>query len=566
MQKKWKRILIGILVVIILGAGAYLMRDYIKPIYHKVMGNTVTYYQDNVKLEGAKLPDYSRDVQEVDENKYGTTYVNYPKGYLVKFPGKVFFDFSLSNILTKGVIEKNDTAFTITREYSPYPDKVQYIADYTNRFMMDPKFIEENQMTIHQNKLEQVGDYQVQTIIFTREAPESSLETRHTYAHCYIYTESQLFFRLTFNTAGYSGEFAQMVADIIQSFDDSVAVRGSGGIYQEFRPEIPEGWNQETKKVYQNIVESQDLTWGIFRPQAVRDDRLDKIEAVEQKIDNKFAVALEYIYFGEDFPSVGMQKAYEQGRMVELTMQISTVMHANLNGYNPFFEVLDGERDDYIHQFAKDLKAFGHPFIFRLNNEMNSDWTSYGGAAILNEPELFKKVWVHIYEIFEQEGVDNAIWIFNANDRNSPPNEYNHFINYYPGNKYVQMFGITGYNTGTYYADVFGEDWREFKDIYDKVYQECYPYFYEFPWMITEFSSSSVGGDKPQWIERMFEEIGNYPNLKIAVWFCSVDMDFRPGREEIIARPYLLDENEECVQAFKNGLEKSGYQMKSIFE
>ena len=103
-------------------------------------------------------------------------------------------------------------------------------------------------------------------------------------------------------------------------------------------------------------------------------------------------------------------------------------------------------------------------------------------------------------------------------------------------------------------------------DIYDKVYQECYPYFYEFPWMITEFSSSSVGGDKPQWIERMFEEIGNYPNLKIAVWFCSVDMDFRPGREEIIARPYLLDENEDCVQAFKNGLEKSGYQMKSIFE
>lgn len=566
MRKNWKRILIGILVVIVLGAGAYLMRDYIRPIYHRMIGNTVTYYQDNVKLEGAKLPDYSRDVQEVDENEQGTIYVNYPKGYLVKFPGKVSFDFSLSNILTKGIIERNDTAFTITREYSLYPDTVQYIADYTNRYMLDPKFIEENQMTIHQNKMEQVGDNQVQTIIFTREAPESSLETRHTYAHCYIYAENQFFFRLTFSTAKYSDEFAQMVADIIKSFDDSVTIHGSGGIYQEFRPEIPEGWNQETKKVYQNIVGSQDLTWGIFRPQAVRDDRLDKIETVEQKIDNKFAVALEYIYFGEDFPSVGMQRAYEQGRMVELTMQISTVMHANLNGYNPFFEVLDGTRDDYIHQFAKDLKAFGHPFIFRLNNEMNSDWTSYGGAAILNEPELFKKVWVHIYEIFEQEGVDNAIWIFNPNDRNSPPNEYNHFINYYPGNKYVQMFGITGYNTGTYYADVFGEDWREFKDIYDNVYKECYPYFYEFPWMITEFSSSSVGGDKPQWIERMFEEIGNYPNLKIAVWFCSVDMDFRPGREDMTARPYLLDENEECVQAFKNGLEKSGYQMKSLFE
>ena len=171
-----------------------------------------------------------------------------------------------------------------------------------------------------------------------------------------------------------------------------------------------------------------------------------------------------------------------------------------------------------------------------------------------------------MYKIFEEEGVDNAMWIFNPNDRNCPPNEYNHFVNYYPGNEYVQIYGITGYNTGTYYAEVFGEEWREFETIYDNVYNACEPYFSKFPWIITEFSSSSVGGDKVQWINNMFDVLPKYENLKIAIWFCSVDYDFRYDIEEnVIARPYLLDETDETAAAFAAGLEKSGYVPESLF-
>lgn len=523
------------------------------------------YYIVNNEILQKGTPDFSQDVHKVENNGGGVIYTNYPFGYKLAFPQKAEFDLSASNIMTKAVINGN-IDFTVTKEWSPYEDSVKYIEEYTNRYMMDPKYIEENKLDMHKNEMLDIGGYRMQYIIFTRQTPEGGLHDKNTYAHCYLYTNTQRYYRMTFNAYEYNEDFLQLVYYVTQSIDENVTPSGEAGFYLNIEPELPSNWNAETQRTYENIVNRTTPAWGIFRPQSVKDNALWKINSVEEKIDNKFMVALDYMYFGEEVPIAGMQTAYEQGKLVELTMQISTVMHQNSNGYNPFFEVLDGTRDDYIREIAHILRDFEHPFMFRLNNEMNTDWTSYGGACIINEPELFKEVWIHIYEIFEEEGVNNAIWIFNPNDRNCPPNEYNHFMNYYPGNKYAQIFGITGYNTGTYYADVFGEEWREFEEIYDNIYNNCEQYFGKFPWMITEFSSSSVGGDKVEWINNMFEAMPKYDNLKIAVWFCSVDYDFRISLSGgIVARPYLLDETDETAKAFSDGLKKSGYEPKALF-
>lgn len=73
--------------------------------------------------------------------------------------------------------------------------------------------------------------------------------------------------------------------------------------------------------------------------------------------------------------------------------------------------------------------------------------------------------------------------------------------------------------------------------------------------MITEFSCSSYGGNKPNWIRNMFADIKQYKNIKAAVWFSFGDWDFREGRESIVARPYFMDETEETVQAFRDGFD-----------
>ncbi|MBO5918320.1 MAG: hypothetical protein J6Q14_06100, partial [Oscillospiraceae bacterium] len=204
-------------------------------------------------------------------------------------------------------------------------------------------------------------------------------------------------------------------------------------------------------------------------------------------------------------------------------------------------------------QWARDAAAFGHPFLFRLNNEMNSDWTSYGGVVNLADPQIFTAVWQRIYRIFQEEGVDNCIWIFNPHDRQAPPSNWNNSLAYYPGTEYVQMIGVTGYNNGTYYTQ-WAEEWRDFEDIYDQIWEEYQPHFGAFPWIITEFASSGIGGDKVEWMEEMFDHIEDYPNIRIAVWFSFADFDDANGGTP--ARTYWLDETPETLEAFRQGLKK----------
>ena len=282
--------------------------------------------------------------------------------------------------------------------------------------------------------------------------------------------------------------------------------------------------------------------------------KTERTKKLENEVDFEFPLLLEYIYYWEDFPTEGMQQAYDDGKVVELTMQCSSVMNEDLDNFNPFFDVLDGVADENLRRFAKDAAKFGKPFIFRLNNEMNSDWTSYGGPIILNDPDLYVEVWRRIYRIFQEEGVHNAIWVFNPNNISFPPCGYNSSLAYYPGNEYVQMFGITGYNTGDYYKEKYGEKWRSFSEIYDEIYKNFEPQFSAFPWIITEFASASAGGDKVKWIEDMFTDLKKYPEIKAAVWFNSCDWDPDYPKETVVSRQYRLDENQATIDAFKNGV------------
>ena len=161
----------------------------------------VTYIYNNKQVDKPPVA-ITGDLHKIAVKSGNTVYTNYPYGYEITFPGKPEFNFDTSSIMTRAYFDGID--FTITKEYSPYEDAVKYVAEYTNRYMMDPKFIEENNITMHRDETVESGDYDIQYIIFTRNAPESTLHKKNTYAHCYLFSDGQSYYRLTFNTDKYS--------------------------------------------------------------------------------------------------------------------------------------------------------------------------------------------------------------------------------------------------------------------------------------------------------------------------------------------------------------------------
>ena len=484
-------------------------------------------------------------------------FTNNPKGYQLELPKDVSFNTELNYLQTKVI--NSDFDLRITREWSPYEDIDWYIDTYLTNYIKDSYWRSENNVKFSKGKMwENKYKYIVDSESIRLDDMQANQYDGYTYA--IIKGEGRIFFFFMFKynakdkqTEEYNIEKVYEILDTFSAF----AVNGEAINKTDYKPVIPENWSEETKSVYDSIVNGNNLKWGVFCKDIYNTGINETVPDLENKLEYKFPVILSYFHFNQEFPLEFLRKNYSEGKLVELTYQMTTSNNEKLNGYTPNLDIYRGLRDEDIRTLAKGFKDFGHPVLFRINNEMNSDWTSYGGVINMIDPEIFIENWKRMYHIFEEEGVNNVIWIFNPNDRNHPPCDWNSALTYYPGNEYVQMIGVTGYNNGTYYAEEHGETWREFEEIYDKFQEEYGEIYGEFPWIITEFSSSSIGGDKAKWITSMFDCIDKYENIKIAVWFNFADYDFREDRKNQVSRPYWLDETPETTEAFKEGLKKT---------
>ena len=309
------------------------------------------------------------------------------------------------------------------------------------------------------------------------------------------------------------------------------------------------GWNDETKAFYYKYFDDgAPLTWGIFEPTALRDG-FGKLRQYEEYFEYEFPVILDYTNFREAYrhPKQRLVNAYKYGKTVVLSLQTSVMTDGSIEIY----KILNGEYDLFLTDYAKSVADFGHPVLFRLGNEMNADWCSYSAYSTSKDTTIFTEFYRYIYGIFERAGADaNTIWVWNPNGGSFPDFKWNDELMYYPGDGYVDIVGMTKYNTGTYYSSV-GERWKEFNTLYDGLYQR-YANIYGQPLMITEFACASMGGNKEKWVSEMFEDIKKFDRIKIAIWWNNRDYD-SDGK---VSRSYVLDETPELMEIFKNNLGK----------
>ena len=71
---------------------------------------------------------------------------------------------------------------------------------------------------------------------------------------------------------------------------------------------------------------------------------------------------------------------------------------------------------------------------------------------------------------------------------------------------------------------------------------------YDKPLMITEFSSSTVGGDKVKWTRDMFEALKKFDKIKVAIWFSGTDLD---ENKKILQEPIKLMNQKKCCKCLR---------------
>lgn len=502
---------------------------------------------ENIPVASGTAMKSMQEMYTLEQIAGGQKFTNLVDGYSVRIPYDMKVDMSQSSICA--TLEDSYRKIRIFKEvFDTDSERLSYLK-YSNRFTentADHKIIKQESYS--------VGNYEYHILEWSRKKLSRIKNDKNYYACVDVCIGARVY---TFFFASSSQLFANNgYMDIVSSLTTFDPVIAQTNAYNSgYKKSSVARLNPTAKATYEKLF-ADDATFkmGMFPPDKY--GGIQRMEEFEEKLGYKFCAFLTYTEFTDKAGlnavnylekintyikkvEGSFKYAQKSGKALELTLQVPL---SRKTDKNMIYEILDGEYDQFINAYTKLVASYPYvTVLFRPFNEMNGDWCNYSAFHTSRDPQLYVELYRYLYDKFKAAGCNNTIWIWNPNEISFPNYKWNSEFLYYPGDEYVDVYGITGYNTGTYYE---GESWRSFDEIYAPVYERAL-LINEKPMMITEFSCSSVGGDKVKWIEDMFLSLPKYDKIKVGIWWHAADYN-----GEFIARPYFMDTPDGTMSVF----------------
>ncbi len=263
---------------------------------------------------------------------------------------------------------------------------------------------------------------------------------------------------------------------------------------------------------------------------------LEKLQAVKKKTGLNASVIVFFLQWPSPekqntakFPCETLEAIYQEGSIPCLTwepMYYEGVTEIMISHH----AIMAGQYDSYITEFARQAKSYGRPLMIRFAHEMNIEryhWGTEKADYGPQSPAVYKKIFYYVVNIFRNMDVKNALWVFCPNAESVPNTSYdptaswNCVANFYPGDDYVDIVGMDGYNWGTTQTiekDSWESQWKSFENIFRNAQAELATIAPGKPVIIFETASVTQGGNKNQWISEALVTARQW-GLRGIVWF-----------------------------------------------
>lgn len=196
----------------------------------------------------------------------------------------------------------------------------------------------------------------------------------------------------------------------------------------------------------------------------------------------------------------------------------------------PADEILGGKWDGYIDRYLQDAAEAAPVVWIRFAPGMNSDRHHWGAATRedfnMDSPFLYRRVFRHVVERARKLELTNLRWVFCPDAVSVPSPEagagWNRASRYYPGDRYVDVLGMGGFNGGELAATPEGKmDWKSFAEIFDPLQKELRRLAPNKPLVVFETATVDEGGNKAAWIAGAAETAREW-GLDGVVWLDAV--------------------------------------------
>lgn len=185
--------------------------------------------------------------------------------------------------------------------------------------------------------------------------------------------------------------------------------------------------------------------------------------------------------------------------------------------------IISGNFDAYINQWAVGLKNYGKKVMLRFAHEMNGDWYPWSERVNGNSAGQYVSAWRHVRDIFTANGVTNVQWVWNPNVNSYGMTDY---ASIFPGADYVDIVGLDGYNWGT--TQTWGSTWQNPSDLFDGSITLLRSIAPGKAILIAETASAETGGDKAAWNSDLITYLNAQPDVMGFIWFnLNKEVDWR---------------------------------------
>jgi mannan endo-1,4-beta-mannosidase len=256
----------------------------------------------------------------------------------------------------------------------------------------------------------------------------------------------------------------------------------------------------------------------------VDDASVQRSQAAAQQLGKHLDVLTVYdaFFWEKPLPTAFLDAAADAGCTPELTWE---PWQPGAGKHQPAYtaaEIAGGRYDSYVRSWAQDAAAYDRRFLLRFAHEMNGDWYPWAVGAPGGSPEDYVAAYRRVRGIFDDAGATRVEWVWCPNVIIS--GNVDTISRCYPGNEFVDIVGVDGYNFG----DLPGHRWTEPAELFGDTLALLTALAPGKPVWINEVGCADSGGDKARWISDFFTWLVG-TEVRGLVWF---EVDGRPDEPD----------------------------------
>ncbi len=268
---------------------------------------------------------------------------------------------------------------------------------------------------------------------------------------------------------------------------------------------------RDTRRAQFTIPRQGALPWGVYEILLSHQHYGGQLDATSAQLGGKPQFVLFYRDLSRPYPSDVCAEVIAHDAIPVISLEL---LHWHGPRKGRLQAIIRGEYDAFFRRYAEDARASTQLALFRFGFEMNGDVVPWGG-----DPEAFQAAWRRVRDIFHSAGCRNLLWVWAPAATSGPNEPWNGIEKYWPGNSYVDVIGLDGYNFGDAYNAT--HRWQSAAEIFgpplDAIRSSGVPH----PVLITEFACAHDG--QPQrraaWIRDAHAFLSARPEIIGAIWF-----------------------------------------------